>query len=72
MHNSAFKFHNGKFQEYNALEYFFNLKDAKSQLKQISDTQCCTRESVQETTPDSNFTYEIFNIYRNKICSKQK
>ena len=72
MQKSAFKFHSGNSKEYNALEYFFNLKDAKSQLLNIYKDNYSTSKITYEHNMNLNSNYEIFNVYRNKILTKQK
>ena len=72
MQNSAFKFHSDC-PELNTLEYFFNLKSAKSQLKKYSkDDEDMLKEYHCESQPDTFSSYEIFNVCRNKIYNKNK
>ena len=72
MQNSAFKFHSGC-PELNTLEYFFNLKSAKSELKKYSkDDEEILKDLNTESHTDTAASYEIFNVCRNKIYNKNK
>jgi|ERR1711964_602214 len=72
MQKSAFKFHSGNPEEYNTLEYFFNLKNAKSELKKYSFNEEMLKDLDLVQHTDSNSVYGIFNASRNRIFNKNK